>query len=97
MLAEPGLDPDREDWEAARDEAVLTLLYGCGLRISEALSLKRSDAPFPDSLRILGKGSKTRVVPVLPAVRRRPGAYLAEVASRSAPTSPCSAPSAADP
>ncbi|HEX2817178.1 MAG TPA: site-specific integrase, partial [Phenylobacterium sp.] len=45
MIAEPGLDPDREDWEAARDEAVLTLLYGCGLRISEALSLKRSDAP----------------------------------------------------
>jgi len=44
LLAEPGLDPDREDWEAARDEAVLTLLYGCGLRISEALSLKRSDA-----------------------------------------------------
>ncbi len=42
------LDPDREDWEAARDQAVLTLLYGCGLRISEALSLKRSDAPLGD-------------------------------------------------
>jgi len=79
MLAEPGLDPDREDWEAARDEAVLTLLYGCGLRISEALSLKRSDAPLPDSLRILGKGSKTRIVPVLPAVREATEAYLAEM------------------
>jgi integrase/recombinase XerC len=45
MIAEPALDPDREDWEVARDQAVLTLLYGCGLRISEALSLKRSDAP----------------------------------------------------
>jgi integrase/recombinase XerC len=77
VLAEPGLDPDREDWEAARDEAVLTLLYGCGLRISEALSLTRGDAPLGQSLRITGKGSKTRVVPVLPAVRAAVEAYLA--------------------
>jgi integrase/recombinase XerC len=76
LLAEPSLDPDREDWEAARDEAVLTLLYGCGLRISEGLSLKRSDAPLSESLRILGKGSKTRIVPVLPAVREAVDAYL---------------------
>ena len=79
MIAEPALDPDREDWESARDEAVLTLLYGCGLRISEALSLKRSDAPLPESLRILGKGSKTRIVPVLPAVREAVDAYLADL------------------
>ena len=79
LLAEPALDPDREDWEAARDQAVLTLLYGCGLRISEALSLKRSDAPLPETLRITGKGSKTRMVPVLPAVRAAVDAYLAEV------------------
>lgn len=78
MLVEPGLDPDREPWEAARDQAVLTLLYGCGLRISEALSLKRSDAPLADLLRITGKGSKTRMVPVLPAVREAVDAYLAE-------------------
>jgi integrase/recombinase XerC len=78
LLPEPGLDPDREDWEAARDEAVLTLLYGCGLRISEALSLKRSDAPLCDQLRITGKGSKTRIVPVLPAVRTAVDAYLAQ-------------------
>jgi integrase/recombinase XerC len=78
LIAEPALDPDREDWEVARDQAVLTLLYGCGLRISEALSLKRSDAPVPDSLRITGKGSKTRLVPVLPAVREAIDAYLAE-------------------
>ena len=77
LLAEPGLDPDREDWEAARDQAVLSLLYGCGLRISEALSLKRSDAPLPDMLRITGKGSKTRVVPVLPAVCDAVAAYVA--------------------
>jgi len=77
LLAEPALDPDREPWEAARDEAVLTLLYGCGLRISEALSLTRADAPLPETLRITGKGAKTRLVPVLPAVRRAIDAYLA--------------------
>jgi integrase/recombinase XerC len=76
LIAEPALDPDREDWEAARDEAVLTLLYGCGLRISEALSLTRADAPLPPALRITGKGSKTRIVPVLPAVRAAVDAYL---------------------
>jgi integrase/recombinase XerC len=79
LIAEPALDPDREDWEAARDQAVLTLLYGCGLRISEALSLKRSDAPIPDALRITGKGSKTRMVPVLPAVKAAVDAYLEAV------------------
>jgi len=79
MIAEPGLDPDREDWEVARDQAVLTLLYGCGLRISEGLSLKRSDAPLGDLIRITGKGSKTRIVPILPAVRDAVAAYLAEV------------------
>jgi integrase/recombinase XerC len=79
LIAEPALDPDREGWEVARDQAVLTLLYGCGLRISEALSLTRADAPIPDSLRITGKGSKTRMVPVLPAVQEAVAAYLAAV------------------
>ena len=88
MLAEPGLDPDREDWEAARDEAVLTLLYGCGLRISEALSLKRSDAPLAPSLRILGKGSKTRIVPVLPQVIEALDAYARELPFAVAPGEP---------
>ena len=74
---ESGADPDRAPWAAARDRAVLTLLYGCGLRISEALSLIRADAPLPETLRIVGKGSKTRVVPVLPAVREAVDAYLA--------------------
>ncbi len=77
LIEEPALDPDREDWEVARDQAVLTLLYGCGLRISEAMSLKRADAPLGDSLRIVGKGSKTRIVPVLPQVREAVDAYLA--------------------
>ena len=85
MIAEPGLDPDREDWELALVQAVLTLLYGCGLRISEGLSLKRSDAPLGDSIRITGKGSKTRIVPVLPAVREAVDAYLAELPFGLAP------------
>ncbi|MBX7248260.1 MAG: tyrosine recombinase XerC [Caulobacteraceae bacterium] len=68
---------DLEDWEAARDRAVLTLLYGCGLRISEALSLTGADAPLGDTVRITGKGSKTRLVPVLPAVRNAVADYVA--------------------
>jgi len=88
LIAEPALDPDREDWEAARDQAVLTLLYGCGLRISEALSLRRADAPIPDSLRITGKGSKTRIVPVLPAVREAVEAYLRAAPFVLAPEEP---------
>ncbi len=88
LIAEPSMDPDREDWEVARDEAVLTLLYGCGLRISEGLSLKRSDAPLGDSLRIVGKGSKTRIVPVLPAVREAVDAYVAAAPFPLAPDEP---------
>lgn len=59
----------QEDWIAARDGAVLTLLYGCGLRISEALSLTWADYPLTESLKIKGKGGKERLVPVLPAAR----------------------------
>jgi integrase/recombinase XerC len=72
-------DPDAPDWIIARDTAVLALLYGSGLRISEALSLKRKDAPVKgrDMLRVLGKGSKTRVVPVLPVTRQAIERYLA--------------------
>jgi integrase/recombinase XerC len=77
LLDEPEADPDAEPWEAARDRAVLTLLYGCGLRISEGLSLTRSDAPLPETLRITGKGGKTRLAPVLPQVRAAVDDYLA--------------------
>ena len=65
----------REDWQQARDIAVVTLLYGCGLRISEALGLKGADAPLPEVLRITGKGEKTRIVPVLPAAREAVAQY----------------------
>ena len=65
--------------QAARDVALFTLLYGCGLRISEALALNLRDAP-PEggtaALRVLGKGGKPRLVPVLPAVRAAVAAYL---------------------
>ncbi len=59
----------REDWIGARDMAVVTLLYGCGLRISEALGLTGAAHPLPGVLRILGKGGKERLVPVLPAAQ----------------------------
>jgi integrase/recombinase XerC len=67
----------REDWQQARDTAVVTLLYGCGLRISEALSLTGAEHPLPEVLRITGKGGKTRLVPVLPAARDAVAAYAA--------------------
>ena len=66
----------KEPWIAARDVAVVTLLYGCGLRISEALSLTQSDHPLPTTLRIKGKGNKTRIVPVLPAARDAVAEYM---------------------
>jgi len=67
----------QQPWERARDAAMLTLLYGAGLRISEALSLKRGDAPLEEVMRIKGKGEKIRLVPVVPAARKAVDAYLA--------------------
>lgn len=68
---------DRETWILARDAAVLALLYGCGLRISEALGLKRGDANGKDALTVTGKGNKTRMVPVLPQVTKAIADYIA--------------------
>ena len=65
-----------EAWVQARDTAVVTLLYGCGLRISEALSLTGADLPMGPSLRIRGKGGKERVVPVIEPARDAVDAYL---------------------
>ena len=64
-------------WVALRDVAVLTLLYGCGLRISEALDLDRSEAPSRDTMVITGKGKKQRLVPVLAIVRQAIDEYVA--------------------
>jgi integrase/recombinase XerC len=65
-----------EPWVAARDAAVVTLLWGCGLRISEALGLKGIDAPLPQVMRITGKGGKERIVPVVKAARAAVDAYV---------------------
>lgn len=70
-------DLARQDWIAARDIAVLTLLYGCGLRISEALGLNSADQPLREVLRLVGKGGKERIVPVLPVARAAVARYAA--------------------
>jgi integrase/recombinase XerC len=64
-------------WQKKRDIAILTLLYGCGLRISEALGLTRREAPQGEVLVVVGKGRKERHVPVLPAVNVAVADYLA--------------------
>jgi integrase/recombinase XerC len=69
--------PDEPAWISARDLAVLLLLYGCGLRISEALDLNQGDIPCDDSLSVTGKGGKVRMVPILPVVRDAIDDYLA--------------------
>jgi integrase/recombinase XerC len=71
---------EREAWILARDAAVLALLYGSGLRISEALGLKRKDLPDPgggDVLRVTGKGNKPRMVPMLAQVAQLAADYIA--------------------
>ncbi len=74
MVAEAARTP----WVGKRDLALLTLLYGCGLRLSEALGLTRRQAPLaPGTLVVTGKGRKQRLVPVLPAVAEAIAAYVA--------------------
>jgi integrase/recombinase XerC len=70
----------RAPWILARDAAVLGLLYGCGLRIAEALSLSRQDVPAPgqgDAITVTGKGNRARMVPVLPQVLKLIADYVA--------------------
>jgi len=66
-----------EEWVNKRDLALLVLIYGCGLRISEALSLRYGDIPKGDSLTIIGKGNKQRAVPVLPIIKEAIADYVA--------------------
>ncbi len=76
------------EWLGARDAALLTLLYGAGLRVSEALSLRRGDVPLGETLTILGKGRKERVVPVLPLLRSAIDDYAAKIPFAGAPSAP---------
>ncbi len=89
--AEPGRDTT-EPWVAARDVAVLTLLYGCGLRISEALGLNCHDVPpnreAGGSMTITGKGGKQRMVPLLPIVVDAIADYVAACPHRLTPEGP---------
>ena len=68
-----------EDWIGSRDRAVLLLLYGAGLRIAEALSLKLGDLPLGERLSVTGKGGKQRVVPILPIVAEAVADYAAKL------------------
>lgn len=77
-----------EPWLAARDVALFTMLYGCGLRIGEALALNRRDRPRGETMVITGKGRKQRVVPVLPAVIEAVEAYLAQCPFNPGPDGP---------
>ena len=78
VLIEEGTSDASEDWIGARDTAVLLLLYGAGLRISEALGIARRDAPTPgrDVIRIVGKGSKERLVPILSVIQEAVQRYI---------------------
>lgn len=75
LLHEAETEPDAEPWIGARDLAVLSLLYGAGLRISEALSLTGAHVPAPERLRITGKGGKVRIIPLIQPVRDAIDAY----------------------
>ena len=82
---------DREPWILARDAAVLGLLYGSGLRISEALGLKRKEVPAPakgDAITVTGKGNKQRMVPVLAEVLELIADYVALCPRTLAPEDP---------
>jgi integrase/recombinase XerC len=68
---------EREGWTGARDLAVLLLLYGAGLRIGEAMGLTGAALPLGQTLTVLGKRNKTRVVPLLPQLREAIEAYVA--------------------
>lgn len=78
-----------EPWYGARDAAVLALLYGAGLRLGEALALTRRHAPLKEgTLTVLGKGKKTRAVPILPRVAEAIAAYLAACPYNPGPDGP---------
>jgi integrase/recombinase XerC len=92
VVDEAALDGELSDhpWTGPRNQAVLLLLYGSGLRVSEALNLNRKDAPLAprDVLRIKGKGGRERLAPVLPAAQSAVSAYLEKCPHRLEPQGP---------
>ncbi len=92
VVGEAALDGELSDhpWTGPRNQAVLLLLYGSGLRISEALGLNRKDAPLPprDVLRVKGKGGRERLAPVLPVAQQAVSAYLERCPHRLEPQGP---------
>ena len=87
-LAEDAGAYGSQAWIGARDLAILLLLYGSGLRVSEALSLTARDLPIGEAIRVTGKRSKTRIVPVVPAVREAIDDYVRQCPYRIAEESP---------
>jgi integrase/recombinase XerC len=77
-LADDAAAAASQQWIGARDLAILLLLYGAGLRVAEALSLKASDLPIGQALRVTGLRSKSRFVPVVPAVAEAIQSYVAQ-------------------
>jgi integrase/recombinase XerC len=77
-LADDAAAAASQEWIGARDLAILLLLYGAGLRVAEALSLTAGDLPIGQALRVTGKRSKTRIVPIVPAVAEAIRAYVAQ-------------------
>lgn len=75
-LMEAGSFDDKVPWIEARNKAVMSLLYGAGLRISEALSITGQDYPLGESLMLTGKGGKTRLVPILPIIQQTVSQYV---------------------
>lgn len=87
-LAQEVSEDAAQPWIAARDWAVLLLLYGAGLRIAEAMALTPTILPLGDTLRVTGKRGKTRIVPLLPAVRTAVEAYVAACPYALTPEAP---------
>ena len=87
-LAHNAADAASAPWIGARDLAILLLLYGAGLRVAEALSLQASTLPIGQTLRVTGKRSKTRIVPVVPAVRQAIEDYVSQCPYRLAGDQP---------
>ncbi len=77
-----------EGWHQKRDMALMALIYGCGLRLSEALGLPHGEAPLGETLTVTGKGGKTRQLPVLPAVREAIADYVAACPYALGPADP---------